>query len=285
MNIVMFGEDIYSATVLQSLVDAKLNVQLVICPYYKDEHINKGVKGVAEKAGVRLMVEKDVNSEAVRSMVQQLKPDLILSVHLRKILKKEIFSLASKGAINIHPSLLPKYRGLSPQHQGIMHGDRESGVTVHFIEEGIDTGDIIAQRKFEIKNDDYIFNVQMKMLAIYKELVVEAINLLEEENFKPKKQDLTHVSFFGPLRKEDRRIDLARSKAEVYNLVRAVSKPYPGAFVDNYVIWHAYIPDAGETEELKSKYPGSGIIPMGEDELLMYVKDGVVVADDFEPIE
>ncbi|HMU09185.1 MAG TPA: methionyl-tRNA formyltransferase [Ferruginibacter sp.] len=279
MNLVVLGEDMYTAAVIESLVKAGHRVSLLVTPDSATANF-KVLEEATEKNGIAFLKTENINSVVVAEKIREIKPDLIISAHLRKILKKEIFSLAAKGAINIHPSLLPKYRGLSPQHQAIMHGDSESGVTVHFIEADVDTGDIILQKKFTIEKGDYILQVQSKMLTIYKTIVAEAVELLASGSVEPVKQDLETLSYFGPLKKSDRQVDLSKTTEEVYNLVRAVSLPYKGAFYENYTFWTAEITD---DPDLKRKYADTGVyLEEAEDRIIVRLKDGLLVSEDFE---
>ncbi|MBK7558162.1 MAG: methionyl-tRNA formyltransferase [Chitinophagaceae bacterium] len=281
MKLVVFGEDMYTSAVIESLVKAGHKVSLLVTPDSVTANF-KVLNEITGKYGIEFLRTDNINSDMVAERIREIKPGLIISAHLRKILKKEIYSLAVKGAINIHPSLLPKYRGLSPQHQAIMHGDRESGVTVHFIEAEVDTGDIVLQKKFNIEPNDYILQVQAKMLVIYKTIVTEAIVLLESESFEPVKQNMTAISYFGPLKKSDRKIDLSKTMEETYNLIRAVSLPYKGAFYENYILWTAAI--TGDAA-LKEKYPNTGLYhEEAEDRIIIRLKDGVLVSEDFETI-
>lgn len=281
MNLVVFGEDMYTAAVTESLVKAGHKVPLLVTPQSRSANF-KVLEETAEKYGIEFLRTENVNANTVAGRIRQWQPDLIISAHLRRILKKEIFSLAKKGAVNIHPSLLPKYRGLSPQHQAIMHGDRESGVTIHFIEDEVDTGDIVLQKKFAIEESDYIIHIQAKMLAVYKTIVVEAVALLENESFKAAKQPPAAPSYFGPLKKNDRQIDLSKSTRQAYNLVRAVSLPYQGAFYKDYIIWMAEI---AEDDDLKTRYPDIGLYPEEKEErLIIRLHDGILVSEDFEII-
>jgi len=282
MNVAVFGEDTFTSAVIESLISNGHKVLIIITPDYFNKK-DKVLEETANRHNIEFVKEENVNSEKVKDLLIKIKPDLIISAHLRKILHKEIFSQAAKGAINIHPSLLPKYRGLSPQHQAILHGDDESGVTVHYIDADVDTGEIILQKKFPISGNDYILSVQTKMMAIYKTIAVEAIGLLEDISFRPQEQDLTQVSYFGPLKKTDREIDLSKSKQEVYNLVRAVSLPYKGAFYKNYTIWVANIAGAEREAELKKKYSSTGFyFDDAADEIIISLEDGFVLSDDFE---
>lgn len=283
MNIVLFGEDVFTATVLQSLIDAAFNVQLIVCPFYENNNSHISAQRIADLNHIDFIRNKDVNSEEIKQKIITLAPDLIISVHLRKVLKKEIFSLAKIAAINVHPSLLPKYRGLSPQHQVLIHGEKESAVTIHYIEEGIDTGDIVIQKRFEIEDDDYIADVQFKMLAIYKTLMVDAVRLLQDKNFKATKQSQEGISYFGAVKKKDREIKLDKSRDEVYNFIRALSMPYKGAYINNYVIWQTEKVASNIENDLTQKYLEIGLYEDVEDEkLYIRLHDGILVSDDYE---
>lgn len=281
MNLVLFGEDVFTATVFQSLLENNHKVLLVVCPLYNDIN-HKKIESIAEANNIEFARETNVNSDSIKNKIERINPDLLISVHLRKILSKDIFSIPKLGAINVHPSLLPKYRGLSPQHQAIMHGDPESGVTVHLIEEGVDTGDIIIQKTIQIDIVDYISDYQLKMLTIYKTIVVEAICLLSKRNFIPVKQNISGASYFGSLKRKDRVIDFSKSKIEILNLIRAVSLPYKGAFYDNFRIWKAIIPDRSTEKDLMKNYTKTGIYKINEEEIILRLVDGILLADDFE---
>lgn len=282
MNVVVFGEDIYTSTVIESLIESGHKVLLIVTPeYYNENYII--LKETASKYHIGFIKSENVNSVEVQGYLENVKPELIVAVHLRKILHEEIFSQAARGAINVHPSLLPRYRGLSPQHQAILHGDDESGVTVHFIDADVDTGEIIVQKKFPVSEDDYIVDVQVKMLAIYKKIVVEALGLLEDKAFKPMEQELAGSSYFAPLKRNDRKIDLSKSRLEIYRLVRAVSVPYKGAFYNNYIIWAARIPEPAVEEELKNMYTEAGLYVDKEGgKIIIRLSDGILVSDDYE---
>jgi len=282
MNTVVFGEDIYTSVVIESLLEKGHKVLLIISPRYRNDNY-KVLEETASRYNITFIIDENVNSGRIKDQLEKTRPDLIIAVHLRKILHREIFCLAAKGAINVHPSLLPKYRGLSPQHQAILHGDNESGVTVHFIDEDVDTGEIIIQKKFPVLKDDYILQIQSKMLVIYKEIVVEALHIIEEGSFKPVKQDLAKASYFGPLKRADRQINMSMTKEEVYKLIRAVSLPYQGAFYKNYTIWTAFLPDSSTEAQLHNKYSEMGFYyDKTSHELIIRLKDGFLVSEDYE---
>lgn len=285
MKLVLFGEDVFSATVLQSLLDAKFCVELIVCPFYENDTAYKALYRIATENNIEFIREKNVNSETIYNKIKEINPYIIISVHLRKVLKKEIFSLAQNTAINVHPSLLPKYRGLSPQHQVLIHGEKESAVTIHIIEEGIDTGNIVIQQKFDIKPNDYIADVQFKMLAIYKTIMVDAVRLLLDDNFKTTPQSTIGESYFGAIKTKDRTIDINSSKQDVYNLIRAVSMPYEGAIYNEFKIWTADFLDTTKEAEFMKTYPDLGVYEDEKDEnIILRLKDGILLSDDFEKI-
>lgn len=280
MKIAVFGEDGFSGIVIDSLIERGHDVQIIITPFY-DTSIYLNLERVAKNHDIPFLREKDVNSEMINICLKKLHPELIVTVHLRKILQKNIFSLAEKGAINVHPSLLPKYRGMSPQHQALIHGDREAGVTVHFIDEGVDTGNIIIQDTFPISEDDYIVDVQLKVMDVYKSIVVRSVELIENGLFKGYEQNHSDISYFGPIRRSDREIDLSKTTRDIYNLIRAVSMPYKGAFYKEFTIWTSYYPDAPSRERLKQEYSSPGVYLRSSD-LIIRTEEDVLISDNFD---
>jgi methionyl-tRNA formyltransferase len=278
MEIVVFGEDGFTGIVIDSLIEKGHNIKLVITPYYETS-IYLNLERVSKKHSIPLLRVKDVNSEEIIRLLIQNQPELIISVHLRKVLKKEVFSIAKKGAINVHPSLLPKYRGMSPQHQALIHGDNEAGVTVHFIDEDVDTGKIIIQEHFSIAEDDYIVDVQLKVMDVYKTIVAKALELIKN-GYQGHEQDTTNVSYFGPIKKNDREIHLDKSSKEIYNLIRALSMPYKGAFYGEYTIWSSLFPNTDEERNLKNEYPTPGLYTK-DDILIIRLKNDVLISDEF----
>jgi methionyl-tRNA formyltransferase len=281
MKIVLFGEDIFTAAALQSIVDDGHVVDAVICPLYPDNFEYRSLEKSAKKNDISFFHQQDINDAGIRDYLQKTGPDLVVSVHLRKLLMKEIYSVPALGSINVHPSLLPKYRGLSPQHQALIHGDSETGVTIHFMDEAADTGDIILQEKIPLTKEIYIYDLQMKLLQVYKQLIPAAIKTVSKNDFKPIKQNKSGGSWFGRLKDSGRKIDLKKAKFAIYNLVRAVSKPYKGAYFNDITVWRCIIPDT-ETEKMYLKeFTDTGIYKI-QDMLLIRLHDGVLLSDDFE---
>ncbi|MCF6212563.1 MAG: methionyl-tRNA formyltransferase [Flavobacteriaceae bacterium] len=258
MKIVFLGEDSFSAVVLDSLILAKHNVLAVVCPLYIN-NVHSRLELVCNKHNIKFSRVDDVNSIRVQKYLQNLNPDLIVVCHFQKVLKKNIIKIPSKGCINLHPSLLPYYRGMSPQHWPIINGDNETGITVHFINEGIDTGDIILQQKVEIKPNMYVFDLQIEMLKIYKEIVKKSLDLLLNKKIKFIKQNNLVGSYYGRLKKSQCVININDDYLKAYNLIRAVSNPYFGARLNDYVIWRAEIADKKLNFNIQNEFKKNNI--------------------------
>lgn len=137
---------------------------------------------------------------------------------------------------------------MSPQHFPIINGDSETGVTIHFIDEGIDTGDIIVQKKIEISDTDYVSDIQNKMKPIYASIIIEALNRIVNNSNSFVVQKNLIGSYFGRLKKSDCEIDLNFTCKDAMNIIRAVSFPYLGARYANLIIWKAIIADLTDFE-------------------------------------
>tara|TARA_R110002073_G_scaffold322276_2_gene498826 strand:+ start:9247 stop:10104 length:858 start_codon:yes stop_codon:yes gene_type:complete len=258
MKVIFFGEDSFSAVVLDSLILAKHDVLAVVCPFYKN-NIHSRLELVCKKNKIEFSRIADVNSIGVQKYLEELKPDLIIVCHFQKILKKNIIKIPVMGCINLHPSLLPYYRGMSPQHWPIINGDNKTGITVHFIDEGVDTGDIILQQQVEINPDMYVFDLQIEMMKIYKEIVKKSLDLLLNKKIKFIKQNNLGGSYYGRLKKTQCIIDIDGDHINAYNLIRGVSNPYFGAKLNGYVIWRAEVADEKLNFKIQNDYKRNNI--------------------------
>jgi methionyl-tRNA formyltransferase len=242
MRIAFFGEDAFSLIVLESLVKAGHSIVGVYCPVYSN-FIYKRLYNYCDSNSISFNRLIDFKDNKLQETLSNFDLDLIIVCHFQKILAKELFQIPKKGSINLHPSLLPFYRGMSPQHWPIINGDLETGVTVHFIDEGVDTGDIIIQKKLPIQKDIYVYDLQNEMRKIYSTILVEAVDQIQNDTINLVKQSHLNGSYFGRLKLNQCTLKKEMSKFEAYNLVRGVSFPYFGARFDNSIIWKASIVD------------------------------------------
>ena len=140
MKIAFFSEDNFGLSVLSNLVK-KHSVEIVVCPTF-DNFIYKKLEVFCKQSNITFYRTSNINDNYVSDKLKDLKIDVLVSVHCSKTITPAIFNIPKYGAINSHPSLLPKYRGMSPQHWPIINGDKETGITVHFMSEKVDTGNI-----------------------------------------------------------------------------------------------------------------------------------------------
>lgn len=160
--------------------------------------------------------------------IKNLKPKYLISVNYRYILPKDIFQIA-KYAINIHGSLLPKYRGRTPHVWSIINGEKVSGITCHIIEESVDTGDIITQKSIDIEQDDTGYSLLKKFQLLYPSLLIDSLNCLEAGKTL-RKQNEEEASYYGKRISDMGYIDFYKDSTDVINFVRAQAEPYPGAY-------------------------------------------------------
>ena len=179
MKIAFLGEDSFSNVVLQSLIDAGHELVLVATPFYENL-IYKKLELTSKKYSIPFVRSKNINGSDFIEFVRNKNPDLIVSAHFERLIKKDLLSIPSKGCINLHPSLLPYYRGMAPQHWPIANRENCTAVTVHFIDEGTDTGDIILQKIANINDSMYVSDLLTTFLNIYKYIVRDAVALIEK---------------------------------------------------------------------------------------------------------
>lgn len=178
--------------------------------------------------------------------IKEISPDLIVMAGYNQILKKEIIEIPKKGVINLHGGKLPQYRGSSTLNWMIINGETEGGVAVLFIDQGIDTGDIVAEQSFEIKRDDTIKEVVDKTDKIFPLLLIKVIKQIKNGTIRRKPQILEQGIYYHTRHPKDGKISWERFSAEkIYNLVRALTHPYPGAFTyfnnKKLFIWKALL--------------------------------------------
>jgi len=162
--------------------------------------------------------------------LKNLKPDLILVISYSMILPKEILDIPTRGALNIHGSLLPKYRGANALNWVLINGEKETGVTIHYIDEGIDTGDIVAQKKIKISFLDTATTLKEKLAQTTKSLLKKEWSNIVNNNIKRVPQNNSIASTYWRRRPEEGQFNWKMPAIKIYNLIRALIKPYPGAY-------------------------------------------------------
>src|ERR1700674_5235784 len=198
---------------------------------------------LAAEHGVRVHIDESV--EAVAATIDTLKPSIIYSFSYRHLIPESVLELASHGAFNLHPSLLPAYRGRAPVNWVLVNGERETGVTLHHMVARADAGDIVGQRAVAIDDSDNALTLYRKLVPLGVELIDELHPKIVVGTAPRQKMDIAKGSYFGRRKPEDGRIDWRWPARRIFNLVRAVTHPYPGAFCfvggRKLLIWEAKI--------------------------------------------
>jgi methionyl-tRNA formyltransferase len=231
-RIVVFGYHDIGVVCLQELLHQRANVVAVVT--HQDdpgEAIWFGsVAELAAASGIPVHTPDDPNVPAFVEEVRHLRPDLIFSFYYRRLLSPVILAIPSLGAINLHGSLLPKYRGRAPLNWVLVHGETTTGVTLHYMDARADHGDIIAQGVVTITIEDTAFTLSQRLTAAARGLLAETYPLIVAGRAPRIPQDHTLATTFGRRRPADGRIDWSGSTRQIYNLIRAVTRPFPGAF-------------------------------------------------------
>ena len=227
------------------------------------------VARLARDHGIPVIVPEDPNAANVIAAVSALKPDFLFSFYYRLMLKQDLLALPPGGAWNMHGSLLPKYRGRVPVNWAIIHGERETGATLHEMVEKPDAGRTLAQQAVPILPDDTALDVFAKVTVAAEIALDRILPDLLAGRAVPQAQNLAAGSYFGGRKAEDGRIDWTRDAWQVHNLIRAVAPPYPGAFFD--------VP-GGRIKVLRSLHPSGEKGPYGGHPTLFW-HDGRLLAE------
>lgn len=187
------------------------------------------VKEYALEHNIPVYQPNTLKSEETQNLIKELNPDLIVVVAYGKILPKEIIEMPKYGVINVHSSLLPKYRGAAPINAALIHGEEESGVSIMYIAEELDAGDVILTVKTKITDEDTFLTLHDRLKELGAEGLIEAVRLIEKEEAPRTPQNHSEATFVRPFSKEDCRIDWSKSEREIFNFVRGMN-PFSSAF-------------------------------------------------------
>ena len=231
----------------------------------------RSVERLAKKYDIPVHAPESVNTPDWIARIRSWAPDLILSFYYRNMINEEILGIPRLGAFNMHGSLLPKYRGRVPINWAILHGEKETGVTLHHMVKRADAGDIVDQEVVPIGHDETAREVFAKCVKAARLVLERQLDSLTTGTAPRRKQDESQATYFGGRTPEDGRIDWTQSAEKIYNLIRAVTQPYPGAFTDvggkrMFIWWAAPLPGGnGAPGEVLSLEPlhvstGNGVL-------------------------
>ena len=235
MRIMFMGTPEISAKCLEALVLAGCDVCAVVTGEDKPRGRGKimtptATRAYADSVGIPTLTPRSLRTPEFYESLKEISPDIIVVVAYGKILPSEVLSYPKYGCINLHVSLLPKYRGAAPMQRAVMDGEAMTGVTVMQMDEGLDTGDMLLQESFAILPDDDFEKIHDRSIEVGAPLLLKALKEIEEGTVTPIKQDGGLATYAKKVEKEDCRLDLSLPAKRLDCIIRGVT-PFPGAFV------------------------------------------------------
>jgi methionyl-tRNA formyltransferase len=235
-RIIFFGTPNFAIPTLKYLLQGPDEVIAVVTQPDREKGrgrkvIPSPVKELALQHGLTLLQPEKVREEAFQEKMKSLQPELFVVVAYGQVLPKSLLKIPKHGAVNVHASLLPKYRGAAPIPWAILKGERLTGVTTMMMDEGMDTGDILLQIEIPIGEEETSETLHDRLALLGAQLLLETVRGMKVGNLHPIPQDHSKATYAPPLKKEDGRIDWSKEAKEIYRQVRAFN-PWPGAFTE-----------------------------------------------------
>ncbi|WP_147532033.1 methionyl-tRNA formyltransferase [Bacillus marasmi] len=271
-KIVFMGTPDFSVPILRSLVENGYDVIAVVTqpdrPVGRKKVLTPPpVKVEAESHGIPVFQPEKIRRPDELAPILELKPDLVVTAAFGQILPKELLQAPKYGCINVHASLLPELRGGAPIHYAILQGKKTTGITIMYMAEQLDAGDILTQREVEISEDDNVGTLFDKLSKVGCDLLIQTLPKLLANELTPIAQDEEKATFAPNIKREQEKIDWTKAGEDIYNQIRGLN-PWPVAFtVWNELplkIWQA-------TKLLASKQAAPGTV-------IDLHKDGIVIA-------
>jgi methionyl-tRNA formyltransferase len=231
---VVFGYHDVGVRCLKTLISGGVEVPLVVT-VADDPNETQWFASVAATAadyGIKAITPADANTPELQRTISDLQPDFIFSFYYRSMLPAPLLRIARLGALNMHGSMLPKYRGRAPVNWAILRGELETGATLHYMVERADAGEMVDQLAVPILRDDDAREVFAKVTVAAETVLARSLPGLIAGTAPRRVQPVEPGQYFGRRRAEDGRIDWAWPAEQIHNLVRAVAPPFPGAFAD-----------------------------------------------------
>ena len=288
MKAILIGSVGSSKEMLQAMIDVGFPVS---CVFSLDEAASGPVSGyqpiheLAAANGIRYQKFKKINDEENVALIREIAPDYIFVIGLSQLVKKEIIDAAKVGVVGFHPTALPKMRGRAANVWQVLLGVHEAKVSLFFIDEGTDSGDILGQEPYYIEDTDYAEDVGRKIDEAASVLSRRVLRQIMDGTIAPVKQNEEEATYLLKRSPEDGLIDWNQSISDIHRLIRAVSRPFPGAFgmydgTHQVILWRA------EMLENK-KYIGMNgqIACITDDYMDIVCRDGLLRVTDYENID
>jgi len=236
MRIVFFGSAHFAVPALEALIKSKHEVTCVVTQpdKQKGRHLHVSgtdVKSTAVEAKLKIFQPENIKSKESVKFLKDLDADLFVIVAYGQIFSQEVLDLPKLMPINIHASLLPRYRGAAPINWAVINGDKASGVTIMFVTLKMDSGPIILQKEIKIETKDTSVSLEEKLRKSGAELLMDTLKIIESRSYRLVEQDEDAVIIAPKLKKEDGLIDWGSSAGDIHNQIRGLL-PWPGAFTN-----------------------------------------------------
>lgn len=275
MKIVFMGSPDFAVSSLNALHASSHQILAVVS--HPDKRRGRGgsatptaVKARALELGLPVIEVDDLKSPGFATQLEELGADLFVVVAFR-VLPRHLLEIPAKGSVNLHASLLPKYRGAAPIHWAIINGEKQTGCTVFFLDEQVDTGNIIAQKSTPVGENETTGDVYQRLADMGSKLLVEALNTIESGNFSLTKQQDDLATPAPKLFKEDCHINFNEAAARVHNKIRGLS-PFPTA----WALWGDQKFNIYRSALTADESPGPGELFEKNKRLLVGCKDGAL---------
>ena len=282
MRVVFMGTPIFAVNVLQGLID---NYDVVGVVSQPDKMVGRHqeirytpVKELALKHNIKVLQPNRIKDEYQE--IIDLNPDIIITCAYGQIIPEELLLYPKYGCINVHASLLPKYRGGAPIHRSIINGDKETGITIMYMDVGMDTGDIISQSKIDILDTDNLESIHDKLSVIGTKLLLDTLPSIFDGTNNRIKQNEDEVVYAYNIKREEEHIDFNKTSREVFNLIRGLS-PVPSS---NAVIFNQEMKIL-ESIILDKEYNGKcgEIVDVVKEGIVVKTKDSAIIITKIKP--
>ncbi len=281
MRIVFFGTPEIAAVILGALLDSKQKIAAVVTQPDKGSGRGRSVsfqpvKELALSHGLNILQPEKIDTAEFLDELRKINADLFVVAAYAKKIPNEILEMAPFGCINVHPSLLPKYRGAAPVTGAILNGDEVTGVTIMEMAEKMDAGNILMQRELEILPDDTTGSLEERASHLGAELLLETISAIENGTVCSKAQDDSKSTYVGQLKKESGNIDFSRDAAYIERQIRAFD-PWPGTYTflsgKTFKICKAFV----EADGTNSEYEPGTVVYADKKQIKIQTGKGLLI--------
>lgn len=281
LNVVFMGTPTFAVPILEALIE-NTKVSLVVCQPDKEKD-KKGniiippIKKVALEHNIPVFQPVRIKEDYQK--VLDMQPDIIITCAFGQIIPEILLNYPKYKCINVHASLLPKLRGGAPIHWAIINGEKETGVTIMYMDTHMDSGDIITSEKIKIESDDILDTLYNKLSLLGRDLLMKTLPNIISGNIKRTKQDESKVTLGYNIKKEEEHINFNKNSIDIHNLVRGLNSNPAAYFIMNDTRVKVY-----ETNILDKKYEGTigEIVDINKEGLIVKTKDSSIIIKDIK---